>query len=124
MRTLGFDHDKVLSIYKRYLESDKADLIVILAEEDSRVFGFIVGLCEAPLFTNDKVCMELAWWVDEDKRNSRDSIQLMKAYEHWAVNIAKAKMVQMAMLNEVTDLDRFYRRLGYRPGETSYIKDF
>ncbi len=118
---LEFDEKKVNGIYDAYLKSDKKDIIVIIAEDD-KPFGFIVGICESLPFSSDKVAMELAWWVDEDHRGHRDSILLMKAYEDWSVRVG-AKMTQMAMLEEVTDLHRFYKKMGYRPAETSYIKD-
>lgn len=118
---LKFDEGKVSKIYDAYLKSDKSDIIVIIAE-DVKPFGFIVGICEELPFSSDKVAMELAWWVDEDHRGHRDSVLLMKAYEDWSVRIG-ARMTQMAMLDESTDLHRFYKRMGYRPAEASYIKE-
>jgi hypothetical protein len=82
----------------------------------------IIGFCDSLPFSSDRVAAELAWWVDEDKRGSRDSLLLFKAYEDWALRVG-AKIKQMAMLDDVTNLAAFYEKQGYRPAERSYIKE-
>jgi hypothetical protein len=46
----------------------------------------------------------------------------MLAYQEWARRVG-AKTVQMAMLDDSMNLDKFYRRQGYVPAERSYIKE-
>lgn len=115
--SLEFSEERCRQLFESYLAGDKRSLVIILA-----VGGMIIGFCDSPPFSSDRMATELAWWVDEDKRGSRDSLLLFKAYEDWALRVG-AKIKQMAMLDDVTDLSKFYEKQGYRPAERSYIKD-
>lgn len=117
---LDFSEDRCEEIFRAYLSGDKRDLIIILAV-DERPFGMIIGHCAETPFSDDRVASEIAWWIDEDKRGNRDSVLLMRAYQDWALRVG-ARITQMAMLDEVTDLDKFYRRQGFIPAERSYVK--
>lgn len=117
---LEFSEERCEELFRRYLTSDKRDLVIILAVEETP-FGMIVGFANSIPFSNEKIAAELAWWVDEDKRGTKGSLLLFKAYEDWAVRIG-AKISQMAMLDEVTNLTKFYTKQGYTPAERSYVK--
>jgi GNAT superfamily N-acetyltransferase len=117
---MEFSEDRCEELFRAYLEGDKRSLIIILAV-DKRPFGMIIGHCAELPFSDDRVSSEVAWWVDEDKRGHKDSVLLMKAYQDWALRVG-ARMTQMAMLDDVTDLDKFYRRQGFVPAERSYVK--
>jgi len=118
---LDFSEVSCRGIFDKYLQGDKTDLIIILAAAESP-YGMILGHASPTPFSTRKVASELAWWVDESYRSTRDSLLLFKAYEDWAVRIG-ATIVQMAMLNDSTDLHKFYTKNGYRPAECSYIKE-
>lgn len=120
-KDLPFDEDSCSHIFNMYLRGDKSEIIIILAK-DEYTYGMIIGVANTLPFTSAKVSTEMAWWVDYDYRGSKDSLLLKKAYEDWAVRVG-AKLTQMAMLDEVANLDKFYRRQGYRPAERSYIKE-
>lgn len=117
-RDLEFSEDSCRNVFDLYLRGDKTDIVIILSDNS----GMLIACANQLPFSNDKVAMELAWWVDEDKRGSKDSLLMKKAYEAWARKIG-AKLTQMAMLDEVTNLDKFYRKQGYVPAERSYIKE-
>jgi hypothetical protein len=119
--SLEFSEEKCNGLFKSYLAGDKKSLVIILATGE-RPHGMIIGYSDSLPFSFDRVATELAWWVDEDKRGSRDSLLLFKAYEDWALRVG-AKIKQMAMLDDVTNLAAFYEKQGYRPAERSYIKD-
>ena len=118
---LEFSEEKCNGLFQSYLAGDKKSLVIILAVDEGP-YGMIIGLSDSLPFSLDRVAMELAWWVDEDKRGSRDSLLLFKAYEDWALRVG-AKIKQMAMLDDVTNLAAFYEKQGYRPAERSYIKE-
>lgn len=115
-----FSEERCEELFRAYLTGDRRSLVIILAVDD-RPFGMIIGHCSELPFSDDRVSSEIAWWVDEDHRGHRDSVLLMKAYQDWSIRVG-AKMTQMAMLDSVTDLDKFYRRQGFVPAERSYIK--
>lgn len=117
---LEFSEEKCEQMFRLYLTGDKRELVIILAVGESP-FGMIVGFANSIPFSNEKIAAELAWWVDEERRGTKDSLLLFKAYEDWAVRIG-AKVSQMAMLDDVTNLSKFYIKQGYAPAERSYVK--
>lgn len=119
-KDLSFDLKKTDDLFTNYILGDKTRLIIILAGEDP--YGMIIGLRGDLPFSSDVVCTELAWWVDEDKRKSRDSLLLFKAYEDWTKRVGSV-LTQVAMLDDVTDLSSFYLKQGYRPAEKSFVKE-
>lgn len=82
-----FSEEKCNQIFRKYLSSDKTDLIFILAA-DEKPFGMIIGMKSELPFSKSTVCTELAWWVDEDKRGTKDSIMMFKAFEDWGKRVS------------------------------------
>lgn len=117
---LEFNEDQCRSFFDQYLRGDRRRLVIILAGEIP--YGMIIGHSDSPPFSLDRVASEVAWWVDEDKRGSRGSLLLFKAYQDWALRVG-SKITQMAMLDDVTNLEKFYTKQGFRPAERSYIKE-
>lgn len=118
---LEFSEARCIEMFERYLVGNKKEFVILLAC-DERPFGMIIGFANSLPFSLDLVATELAWWVDEDKRRTKDSLLLFKAYEDWAKRIG-AKITQMAMLDDVTNLRKFYLKQGYSPAEQSFIKE-
>lgn len=112
---LPFSVDQCRILFDTYLK-DPTTVIIIVGDH-----GMIIGAKHKPPFSTEIVTSEIAWWVDHEARGSRESIELMKAYTDWSIRIG-ATITQMAMLDDVTDLDKFYRRSGFTPAERSYIR--
>lgn len=121
-RSLEFSPAACSRLFKAYLEGDKTELIVIISEQDGEARGMVIGMCSSPLFSDDKMATEIAWWMDEDYRKTRDSLLLIEAYQEWARRV-DAKVIQCAMLPDVTDLSRFYEKQGMTRAEVSYIRN-
>jgi hypothetical protein len=115
---LDFSEVSCRSLFDKYLSGNKSDLIIILSDAP----GMIIGHSSATPFSTKRVASELAWWIDEGSRGTRDALLLFKAYEDWSVRIG-ATICQMAMLDESTNLEKFYLKNGYRPAERSFIKE-
>lgn len=118
---LPFSEDSCKAVFDLYLRGDKTEIIIILAKAELP-YGMLIGVANQLPFSEAKVAMEMAWWVDEEYRGTKDSLLLKKAYEDWSRRIG-AQLTQMAMLDEVTNLDKLYRKQGYVPAERSYIKE-
>ncbi len=118
-KDLKFDEQRCSELFDKYIEGDKTELIIILAGDTP--FGMIIGFRSCLPFSSEIVCTEVAWWVDEDKRKTRDSFLLFKAYEDWTRRVG-AKITQVAMLDEVTDLSGFYTKQGYKRAEQSFVR--
>lgn len=118
------DH-KVDNIVKELLEADKNEKIVIFAlDRNDHPIGVVAALKLQPLFTDDYLATEMIWWVNDEHRHSRISIELYNAYEHWA-KLVGCKYIQMSALetNQIEQIDAFYKRKGYAPTERGYIKE-
>lgn len=120
-KDLSFDEEKCKQLFNTYMQGDKTRIVIILACSEAP-YGMILGYSDTTPFSFDRVAIELAWWVDEDKRGSRESLLLFKAYEDWTRRVG-AKITSMAMLDDVTNLAAFYGKQGYRPAERHYIKE-
>lgn len=117
---IEFSEEKSKELFFNYL-SNPRDLIIILACDD-KPFGMIIGMRSELLFSETSICTEIAWWVDEDKRGSRDSLLLLQAYEDWSKRVG-SKFTTMAMLDDSKDLSRLYERLGYQQCERTFFKE-
>lgn len=117
---IPYSKKKVIEYFEIFLR-DPTKVMVILSIQNEKPRGMIVGLCDSPPFSEVLVTTELAWWMDLEYRNSRDSIHLMRAYEDWG-NRVGAGISQMSLLSTSPDLRDFYERSGYQMTEHSYIK--
>ena len=117
-----YNESRVTDIIISIIE-DPANKIAILLVDDGKAVGMVLGVTSTSIFNYGKVATELAWWVDPEYRGKK-SLELMKAYEYWATNVAKCSVVQMSLLeNDTTEsVDRLYKRKGYSPVERAYIK--
>lgn len=104
--------------------NNRLNAIVILLVEGEDNVGMVVGHCASPLFAEESIASELAWWVDEAYRNSRKAGELINAYEDWAIRIG-AWASNMAFIEGVSppSVQKFYEKLGYSKTETSYLKE-
>jgi GNAT superfamily N-acetyltransferase len=98
-----------------------------------RIFGAmngagLVGVCGGLVApdtnTGQRRATELFWWLDPEHRRGSLALRLMRAFEEWA-EAEGCEAVSFAFIHgtgreEV--LDRWYRRRGYRPLETHYVK--
>lgn len=118
------DHDKVRAMISDFLGDNGTTKIIVLAVENDKTIGMIVGATSEPLFSTEKMACEMAWWVDPDHRNSRVGFKLIEAYEYWA-NKVGCKFVQLCSMEDDYGkrLDKFYTRRGFKLYESAYLKE-
>jgi GNAT superfamily N-acetyltransferase len=89
---------------------------------EDKVVGLIAGM-EVKNLTNGKLALqEVVWYVDKDYRaNGRI---LLQYFEEAAKNMGASCVVMGLMCNSGMDkLDKFYKRMGYKPFEIQYMKE-
>jgi len=90
----------------------------VIVSDDGGVTGVIGGMI-TPLWTNAsvKVAQEAFWWSDAD------GTALLDAFEAWA-SVNGADVIRMGALakSKAKVMARFYRRRGYSPDETFFMK--
>ena len=93
-------------------------------EKDGSCHGFICGI-KGPLMANfDVLCgTELAWWVDEEYRNTGAGINLLRDIQEKAKNqgVKYWNMVYMAS-SMPESIKKIYESMGYVRNETIYTR--
>lgn len=97
--------------------------IVLLAEDQAGVAGFLVLVPVPNLFTGELYAEELAWFVRPRARGSRAALRLMDAGALWCRQSSLASWRMVAPTDSPT-VASYYRRLGFSEVETTFIKRF
>jgi hypothetical protein len=99
-----------------------AERTVILSLHNDNPVGIIAGTVQPFLFNKDRVASELMWWMDEEHRKGRKSLQLLNAFEYWAKSVAKCDMILLSTIDSLQSdrIGRVYEKRGYRPAENNY----
>ena len=109
---LPYDKAKLLALAKGLHDSPNG--ILIVAAEDNRLIGMIVGFVEEFYFCRQKLARDLLVWVEESERGSKAGTYLISAFEEWA----KSRGAVETCLCDTNggDSERIgalYRRIGY-----------
>lgn len=119
-KQLPFDVPSILEFYINMLQSG----FVMVAEDEGNLVGMLGALVHPfHLNQNHLVATEGMWWVEPEYRGQRIAGDLMDAVERMA-KTANCSLVVMAKLDTSPDgLGTYYESRGYKPTETSYIKE-
>lgn len=121
-RGMRFNTRKGEKFLKSVIVGSQSEGIVLVALHDLKPIGMLVGAAHEPVFTSNRIAMELGWWIEEEHRATRASLLIYSAYEDWAKRIG-CSHVQGAYLPGVSPiLDEFYKKRGYIQVESSYLK--
>lgn len=92
----------------------------VLKSKD-KIVGLFVGICfEGPYF-DDRIASELGWYIKPEYRGKL-SIRMVKDFESWAKNEARADSVALVYTTKMSNLDKLYSKLGFNPVEYTYAK--
>jgi len=112
-RDRGWDEDKLRSIFGHILPQPDHGFFV--AEDESGIFGMVLGLV-APYFFSDKTyASDLLLYVEPTRRGSPTAVRLVRRFESWAFE----QGVEEILLGISTGINPeatvcVYERLGYR----------
>jgi RimJ/RimL family protein N-acetyltransferase len=122
--SLSYNPSKVQELFELAVHTQHSKALVLIYHEQDQARGMLVSVASSTPFSDDIVASELAWWVDEEYRGTRGSIELIYAYEEWARRVG-AKHITMALLPSLTNpkVENYYEKMGYKKTETSYIKE-
>lgn len=113
---LFLDEGRVMRVVKDFLSKSPTEGVVLL---DTEGRGMIAGIKSPCLFNEGLVATELAWWVDEEHRESGIGKELLDSFEYWAKRIG-CDFVTMVSLDD--NLGKFYEDEGYKLYERAYMK--
>lgn len=103
---------------KTHLTNPNGVTIVI---DNDGLQGMLAAIATNHPFIPVVTTTDLCWWVEPEARGNRQGIELIKAYEYWAIEKKKARLVTLASMNNER-VDRIYERLGYTKTEHAWTK--
>lgn len=80
-----FDRERIEKMFVDSLGEDKEDICVLLLKSGERSIGTIAMSKTALLASaEDKIAVELAFWIKPAERNQKTIKLLIQAYKYWA----------------------------------------
>lgn len=119
------------SDYKELADSDTIENLIIDVVSSNPVeklillnpgVGFLAGMKVPFVFGKANLATEIAWWVNPEFRGTGEGLNLLKAFEYWARNVAGCRMISMGSLDK--SLEKYYKKNKYRLYERAYMKVF
>lgn len=108
------DPERLAELVTSFLQDD--DKTVFLHGQEGMLAACVTPFLLGPTLT----AVELAWWVEPEYRKQNVGLNLVKAYEEWA--LAKGcKIISMACYAN-NNLGPFYEKCGYGLNELGYVK--
>ena len=100
------------------------DAVMLVAEEDGRLIGMLLGYLTEGVFVEDLViATDLTFYVEPEHRGTMAAVRLLKAFEVWA-RTHGATHIAPGISTRINDerTQRFYERLGYASSGMSMTK--
>ncbi len=94
--------------------------LMLVMDVDGVARGFLAAEAGPHPFAGVTIATELAWWVEPAYRGAA-ALGMLGAYEEWARG-AGCAAIHLAGLGGDPAVSTVYRRRGYRPAETHFLK--
>ena len=120
----GPDVTKMDEVLTTILDLPLSDAIVILAKEHELIVGVLIGTTGSITYNHAKVAMELAFWVDPQRKSPFILREFFKAFEYWA-NANQCDLIQCSSLQAPygSKFRKYLKKIGYTKIEETYIKE-
>lgn len=110
--SLTINEEKIRGLLEKIIVEGGRDYLVLLSYDGDRTVGVLVGHAYEPVFSTDKVAIEMLWYLEPEFRNGVRGRDMMDAYEYWAKGV-KAKVVQYGLLSSSPEgMASLYKRRG------------
>lgn len=122
--TTDFDDEPDWEHMRSMIEFSHQGGTLLVSERDGHPVGFL-AVTAGPLLGNPrvKIAVELAWWMEPEYRNGKDSIHLIKKMEEKLRGLNVKYFSMMSMQSSSPHLvNRIYEKLGYEHAETTYLR--
>ena len=107
--------------YKQLINLCFENGMIVVAEEDNKIIGCLMGLINNNIFTAMQELVTIVTWVHKDKRNSSAFYRMHKLYKDEYTKLKqqnKIDRVLMACLPNKTNIK--FEKLGYKLAEKTY----
>tara|TARA_R110002126_G_scaffold114034_4_gene252624 strand:- start:1601 stop:2062 length:462 start_codon:yes stop_codon:yes gene_type:complete len=114
-----WSQERIVTVFQSSLTNP--NFVLFVSENQEEIVGFIAGAVSNPLFSNDIIATELAWFVTKEYRGSTTGFRLLKTFEDWAKE-KNSVIISMADIEGLNNLSSIYLKKGYTKSETTYNK--
>lgn len=116
-----FDQEYVQGFVSDLLSQSNA-LILGLSDHQGELQGVLGAIVVNHPFFNIPFASELIFWIEPEYRGNKKSVEMIQAYEYWAVNKMGCKIVTLD--NQADSLDLLYEKLNYNKTMHQWSKMF
>jgi GNAT superfamily N-acetyltransferase len=123
LERFSYDAKKIRTTLEGFIIDDRTEKLCLVSHEKGKPVGVLAAYAFEPLFSKDKIAVEVFWYLDEEFRKGRRGTDMMKGYEHWA-KLVGCKAVQYGwMKNSPEGMKALYERSGAKLEEYLYYKE-
>lgn len=97
------------------------DNLSLVLEDQGQLVGCLLAISGPHPFFPVRVSTELVWWVEPEFRG-KSSLDLLKAFEYWSVELQKCNLICITSHTDDPRLAVYYKRMKYIPKELSWYK--
>ena len=123
MERLSVDYEKVRMNLEKAIISNQTEWLALVSHVEGKPVGVLFAYCFEPIFSSQKLAVEVLWYLEPEHRKGRRGIDMMKAYEYWA-KLVGCNVVQYGwMVNSPEGMKKMYERTGAELSEMTYYKE-
>ena len=117
-----FDSNKVKDLVSSLIEIEAGFVKIVTIDEE--VVGALIATATPVPINSFIFAQELMFWLDPDHRNGKTSSKLIDAYVEWSKAVG-CDFVRLSTLDELlgSRVGVLFKRKGFKPIETAYIKE-
>jgi GNAT superfamily N-acetyltransferase len=121
--SLSLDLKKVRAGLERFIVEGQSNFLVLVSEDNGKPVGILVAYAYEPIFSQDRVAIEVLWFLEDEYRKSTRGVEMADAFEYWAKMIG-CKLAQYGYLSSADPgMQKFYERRGMKMVEMVYHKE-
>ena len=121
--TLTLDKAKARENLEKFVIEGGTEYLCLLSLGDTgEPVGIIAAYAFTPLFSSQKVAVEVLWYLKEEYRKSRRGREMMEAYEYWAKMVGCTTVQYGFLETSPKGMVKMYERYGCVKTETVYSK--
>lgn len=121
-RHYEYDPERVVASLRAVIENARGTHCFFVAEDaDGKPVGALIGCMERHLFSDQPVASVIQYGVVPEKRMGGAGLKLLTAFRKWAENRGAFELSAGVNSGVAIDrMDRFLKRLGFRPTGGNY----
>lgn len=123
-KVFQLDLSKVRAGLEKFIIEGGKNHLALLSHDNGRTVGALVAYAYEPLFSNERIAVEVLWYLDPSFRTSTRGVEMMNAYEYWAKGVG-CKVAQYGILSSSpSGMEKLFDKRGLELTERIYQKVF